>query len=95
MFITTVDDAQKAGRSFRTVFYVIGILIFLGGVFLGIVSSGGFILGRFMFKYMDPLVFAIYVVGSLLSALVVISIGRVVYHAMNCLSMIAHNSGKK
>ncbi len=94
MFITTIEDAQKAGRSFRTIFYVIGILTFLGGIFLGLVSSGGFMFGRFLFNNINPVTFAIYVISSLLAGLIFVNIGRVVYHAMNCLCKIAHNTGK-
>ena len=95
MFITTIEDAQKAGRSFKIIFSVIGVLIVFGGIFLGLVSSGGFMFGRFRFDNLNPVTFGIYVVGSLLSGLIFVAIGRVVQQAMNCLCMIAHNSGKK
>lgn len=95
MFITTIENTQKAARGFRTIFSVIGVLIVLGGIFLGLVSSGGFLFGRFRFDNIDPITFGLYVFGSLLSGLIFVNIGRAVYHAMDCLCMIAHNTGKR
>lgn len=84
----TIERSQKAAKKFEVVTTLIGILVMIGGSFLGYVTASSF-------ESFHYLTLIIYIIGSVLSGLLLIYIGHCVLCAMDCLCLITQNTGSK
>ena len=81
-----IERAQKTAKNIDYVFSTIGILTIIGGIILGVLSS--MVDGVF-----HLLILIAYVIGSVLAGLLLIYLGRSICSILECLCVIAHNSG--